>query len=79
MDGRDTGTGGRQPMGLRDVLQSGGAGAVIIFRSDMCVMIHRMVRNLVSFQHRVARHITGSCPNQREDGSWEYPPLETAI
>ena len=34
-DGKDTGTGGRQPTGLRDVLQVGGAGGSSIRVGDM--------------------------------------------
>ena len=38
-----------------------------------------MERALESFQHRVARRITGKQPWRRVDGIWEYPPLAEAL
>ena len=38
-----------------------------------------MERDLDSFQHRVARWITGMQPWRRGDGIWEYPPLVEAM
>ena len=51
--------------------------AVILFPLEIWVMTSRMVRALGSFQHRVARWITGRQPHRKVDGSWEYMPLET--
>ena len=34
---------------------------------------------LGGFQHRVFRWITGIQSKRRVDGSWEYPPMETAM
>ena len=38
-----------------------------------------MGRALGSLQNRVARRIAGRQTKLREDGGWEYPPLETAM
>ena len=38
-----------------------------------------MERDLDSFQHRVARHITGGQTRRRWEGVWVYPPLEAAM
>ena len=51
--------------------------AVLLFGSDMWVLTPRMERALGSFQHRVARRITGRQPMQQEEGGWYYPHLET--
>ena len=42
-------------------------------------MTPRMGRDLGIFQHRVVRRIRGRHPEQRVDGNWEYPPLNTAM
>ena len=55
------------------------AQAVLLFGSEMWVLTSRMERALDSFQHRVARRITGKQPRRRMDGSWEYPPLAEAL
>ena len=34
-----------------------------------------MGRAMGSFQHGVARRITGRQPRKRNEGGWEYPPL----
>ena len=48
---------------------------VLLFGSNMWVMTPRMGRALGSFQHGVARRITGRQPKKREEGGWKYPPL----
>ena len=53
--------------------------AVLIFGSKTWIMTPRMEWYLVSFQHRVARRITGRQPGMWEEGVWEYPPLSTAM
>ena len=53
--------------------------AVLLFRSETWLLTSCMGRALGSFQHRVARRITGRQPKQREGGGWEYPPPETAM
>ena len=42
-------------------------------------MTPRMERALGSFQHRVARQITGRQPKRQEGGIWEYSPLDIVI
>ena len=66
--GKDYETGGIQSTGLWDVIQCGGAGSSVIrirdLGADPC-----MGQALRSFQHRVARRITGSKRKQLEDGA----------
>ena len=52
---------------------------VLIFRSETWVMNPHIGRALVSFQHGVARRITGMHLKIQEEGGWEYPPLEAAM
>ena len=42
-------------------------------------MIPPMGRSLGSFQHRVVRLITGRHTKRWVDGSWGYPPVDTAM
>ena len=53
--------------------------AVLLLESETWVMTPSMGKELGSFQHRVSRQITGRHLKRREDGSWEYLPLETAM
>ena len=46
------------------------AQAVLLFGADKCFLTPRLERSLDSFQHRVARSITGTQPWQQVDGSW---------
>ena len=55
------------------------AQAVLIFGAETWVLTPRMERALDSFQHRVARRITGRQPRRRGYGSWYYPPLAEAM
>ena len=55
------------------------AQAVLLFGEETWVLTPRMERALDSFQHRVARRITGKQARRRTDGSWEYPPLAEAL
>ena len=50
-----------------------------MFGAETWVLTPRIERALSSFQHRVARRITGRHPRRRGDGSWEYPSLEEAL
>ena len=52
---------------------------VILFGSETWVLIPHMGRVVVIFQYRVSRWITEMQPKRREDGGWEYPPLDTAM
>ena len=52
---------------------------VILFGSETWVLIPHMGRVVVIFQYRVSRWITKMQPKRREDGGWEYPPLDTAM
>ena len=58
MAGKDAGTGGIQLIGIGDVLKGVGAENTIIRVRDVGDEPH-MGRALQSFQHRIARHITG--------------------
>ena len=53
--------------------------AVLLFGSEMWAMTPCMGRALGSFQHILARRITGRHPKRQGYGSREYPPLETAM
>ena len=53
--------------------------AVLLFDSETWVVTTRMGRALGIFQHRFTRRITGKQSKRRVYGSWEYPPLETAM
>ena len=53
--------------------------AVFLFGAETWVLTPRMERALDSFQHRVARWITGRQTRRQGDGSWAYPPLEEAM
>ena len=55
------------------------AHAVLLFGAETWFLTLRMERALESFQHRVARRITGKQSQIRTDGSWEYPPLAEAL
>ena len=55
------------------------AQAVLLFGAETWVIALKMERELDSFQHRVARRITGRQPRRRGDGRWEYPPLAEAM
>ena len=55
------------------------AQAVLLFGAETWVLTQSMERDLDSFQHRVARRITGKQPRRRADGIWEYPPLSEAM
>ena len=55
------------------------AQAVLLFGEETWVLTPSMERDLDSFQHMVARSITGKQPRRRVDGSWEYPPLAEAL
>ena len=50
--------------------------AVFLFGEETWVLTPRMERALDSFQHRVARWLTGRQTRRQGDGSWAYPPLE---
>ena len=52
---------------------------VILFGSEMWVLNPRMGHAQGSFQHSAARRITGTQPKQREDRSWEYPPMDIVM
>ena len=52
---------------------------VLIFGAETWVLTSRTKRALDSFQHRVARRLTGRQPRRRGYGSWSYPPLEEAM
>ena len=47
----------------------------MLFGAETWVLTPRMERALDSFQHRVARRITGRKTRIQGYGSWEYPPL----
>ena len=53
--------------------------AVLLFGAETWVLTSRIERDLDSFQHRVARQITGRKPRRRGGGRWAYPPLEEAM
>ena len=53
--------------------------AVLLFGSEMWVLTPRMGRALGSFQHGVARRITGRQPKKQDVGGWEYPLPEAAM
>ena len=55
------------------------AQAVLLFGAETWVLAPRMERALDSFQHRVARRITGRQPMRQGGGIWEYPPLAEAM
>ena len=50
--------------------------AVLLFGAETWVITPRMERALSSFQHRVARRLTGRKLSIPGGGSWEYPSLE---
>ena len=52
---------------------------MLLFGEETWVLILRMEWALYSFQHRVARRITGKHLRQQADGSWEYLPLAEAL
>ena len=52
---------------------------VLLFGLEMWVMTPCMGRALGSFQHIIARQITGIQPKRQVDGSWEYQPLDTVM
>ena len=55
------------------------AQEILLFGAETWVLTPRMEKALESFQSRVASRITGRQPRQKEDGRWEYPPLEGAL
>ena len=50
-----------------------------MFGAETWVLTPRMERALISFQHRVARRLTGRQLRRKGGGIWEYPPLEEAM
>ena len=55
------------------------AQAVLLFGLETWVLTLRMERAMDSFQHRVARRLTGILPSKRGGGSWAYPPFAEAM
>ena len=53
--------------------------AVLLFGAETWALTPRMERDLDSFQHRVARRLTGRQLRRRGDGSSAYPPLDEAM
>ena len=53
--------------------------AVLLFGAETWVLTPSMYQALSSFQHRVARRITGRHPRRQGGGSWEYPSFEEAL
>ena len=53
--------------------------AVLLFGLETWFLIPCMERALVSFQHRVARHITGRQLGRQGEGVWDYPQLAEAM
>ena len=76
--GEDSGMGGCQPKGLRDIFKAV-VQAVMLFGSETWVLTSRMGLSLGSLQHGVARWIMGIQTKRREEGGREYPPLATEI
>ena len=67
--GEDSGTGGRQTKVLMYIFQGGSAGGDFIRVGDV----------VTNPPHGTFRGITGRQPKLREEGGWEYPPMETAM
>ena len=51
--------------------------AVLLFGSETWVLTPCMERSLGSFQHSVARMITGRHTRRQGEGGWEYPTTES--
>ena len=51
--------------------------AMLLFGSETWLLTPHMERALGSFEHWVARRITGRQPRRKEEGRWDYPPLAT--
>ena len=75
---KDPGIGGGRTEDIRFVFKAV-IHTVLLFGSETWVLTSHMERDLVSFQYRVARQITGRQPMRREEGGWEYPPLAAAM
>ena len=50
--------------------------SVLIYRSEMWVLMPQMVRTLGNFHHRVARNLIRWKLRQQANKGWFYPPLE---
>ena len=53
--------------------------AVLLLGAETWVLTPRMERALSSFHNRVARRITRRQKRRLGGGSWDYPPLATAM
>ena len=51
----------------------------MLFGAETWVLTTRMERALDSFQHRIARRITGRQPRRRVYGSWDYKLLQETM
>ena len=67
-------TGGGGPKGIGALLKGGSSGGVAL-GAETWVLTPRMEQALSSFQHRVARRITGGQLRRPGYGGWDYPPL----
>ena len=52
---------------------------VMLLGAKTWLITPQIVRDMGGFQHRVARQIMGRQHQQKIDGRWYYPPLETVI
>jgi hypothetical protein len=52
--------------------------AILLYGCETWTITPAMMKALPGFHHRVARRIACRCSKLRQDGSWDYPRIETA-
>ena len=55
------------------------AQKLILYGIKGWVVTGAMLKVLEDFHHRASRKIVGMTDRRREDGEWEYPPVDDAL
>ena len=53
--------------------------AVLLSGSETCAVTPRLEKALVGFHHQAVCQMVGMGPERQLNGTWVYPPIETAL